>query len=202
MLEIVNEDDDEYWSIDCIKYEIYNLSTDSWREIDAVVPRALHSLCFELFFNGACHMLSRRAYFGPIILCFAISSEVFTIIDFPESCSELDGKHSSLTVLNECLAMVRYQEWMKEPRLIDIWVMKEYGVKESWIKQFIVGPILLMCPLSSWKNYMLLMESGDGQLVSCELNTNTFKKFEIYSDRINSLRVIIFKESLVSRINT
>ncbi|CAI9777383.1 unnamed protein product [Fraxinus pennsylvanica] len=175
MSEIVNEDDDEYWSIDCLKYEIYNLSTNSWREIDAAAPRVSTFPCFELFFNGAY---------------------------FPESCLELDGKHSSLVVLDECLAMVRYQAWMKEPHLIDIWVMKEYGVKESWIKQFTVGPILVMCPLSSWKNYTLLMESSNGQLVSYALDTNIVKKYEIYSDRRHSLLVIIFKESLVSTIST
>ncbi|XP_022873942.1 putative F-box protein At3g52320 [Olea europaea var. sylvestris] len=48
-----------------------------------VVPRIPIDQWFELFFNGACHISSRRPYASRIILCFIISSEVFTIIDFP-----------------------------------------------------------------------------------------------------------------------
>lgn len=89
MLDIINEG--EYGNSECLKYEIYNLCTNSSKEIDAIPPRVRHSPCFELFFK--CYQEGHR----------------LLIIDFPESCLELDGKYSSLMVTNECLAMVRYQ---------------------------------------------------------------------------------------------
>ncbi|GAV60597.1 hypothetical protein CFOL_v3_04127, partial [Cephalotus follicularis] len=49
-------------------------------------------------------------------------------------------------VLNGNLAVVSstYVEWINRKGTkisVDIWVMKEYGVQESWTKQFTIGPI-------------------------------------------------------------
>uniref|UniRef100_A0A3Q7EDQ7 Reverse transcriptase Ty1/copia-type domain-containing protein n=1 Tax=Solanum lycopersicum TaxID=4081 RepID=A0A3Q7EDQ7_SOLLC len=81
---------------------------------------------------------------------------------------------------------------------IDIWVMKKYGVRESWVKELTVGPILIMTPLSIWKNETKLMiESKDGTLVSCNMLFHEIKDLHM-SCVPNTWEAMLCKESLIS----
>ncbi|CAK9135937.1 unnamed protein product [Ilex paraguariensis] len=180
-------EDDDYYRYECTKAQIYNLSTDSWREINAVVPDISHFHCFEPFLNGSFHW-SASYFVGDgdsvddkdFILSFHMSTEVFQKMGFPYVCSIGDGKYRSLGVLNESLALILYDYSAVETKNFDIWVMTEYGVSESWTKQFTIGPLSgVPCPLSIWKNNELLLEASNGQLVSCNLKTQDIKEYEI-----------------------
>uniref|UniRef100_A0A7N2KZJ9 F-box associated beta-propeller type 1 domain-containing protein n=1 Tax=Quercus lobata TaxID=97700 RepID=A0A7N2KZJ9_QUELO len=104
--------------------EVYTLSTDSWRQIDTVLDASILSdpCKSEIYLNGAYHWLAYRSKQSwphgdtELIISFDMSDEIFQII----GCQK-----ETVTAKN-----------------FDIWMMYEYGVKESWIKQFVIGPLV------------------------------------------------------------
>ncbi|KAK2967837.1 hypothetical protein RJ640_001779 [Escallonia rubra] len=79
----------------------------------------------------------------------------------------------------------------------DIWLMIEYGVAESWTKQFTIGPLVqVKRPILFWK-HELLLEKANGQLVSCDLKSQRLKEFQVYGAQ-ESFRAVAYSESLVS----
>ncbi|KAL3526637.1 hypothetical protein ACH5RR_011293 [Cinchona calisaya] len=111
------------------------------------------------------------------ILCFDISSEAIREISHPQA--ERDDCIQSPVLLDNSLASIFYSTWppTSNGQLIDIWVMMEYGVEESFIKKFFIGPfsIGIYCPLTCWNNDKLLLESSEGQLVSSSQPSSSTK---------------------------
>ncbi|KAH0709935.1 hypothetical protein KY284_011362 [Solanum tuberosum] len=103
--------------------------------------------------NGKMHWLARlRGYKGPLVR---------HIVSFDLA----DDR-----VIGGCLAVVL--TWFNKEAGLDIWVMKEYDVKESWIKEFTIGssrPMKFLCLL---KNGELLFKYIAGNLVSYNNNNN------------------------------
>lgn len=78
-------------------------------------------------------------------------------------------------------------------RQFDIWVMPEYGFKESWTRAYSIGPLVgINGPLKFWKDDELLMEISTGHLVSCEI-----KELPVHANP-GSLQVVLYTESLLS----
>ncbi|KAB1202195.1 hypothetical protein CJ030_MR8G007905 [Morella rubra] len=77
------------------------------------------------------------------VLSFDMSKEVFLITPLPDE--EVYGHESdnwkNFFVLNELVAMAIYIR-EEGPFELDIWLLLEYGVKESWTKLVTVGPNL------------------------------------------------------------
>ncbi|KAL3508922.1 hypothetical protein ACH5RR_028323 [Cinchona calisaya] len=90
---------------------------------------------------------------------------------------------------------------------LDLWVMKEYGVQESWKKRFSIESLPnIYLPLCFRNNEEeLFIENKDGQLISCVLsNCQEFRKYDVcepsspmvgYPPVIN---VVTYRESLIS----
>nr|ABI30337.1 SLF-like protein 1 [Antirrhinum majus] len=186
-----------------INIYVYYSDTNSWRHIEddsTPIKYICHFPCNELFFKGAFHWNANSTdiFYADFILTFDIITEVFKEMAYPHCLAQFSNSFLSLMSLNECLAMVRYKEWMEEPELFDIWVMKQYGVRESWTKQYVIGPQVVVCSHVCWKNdECLIVEDGNGQLVSCAFRTNEIKKLPIYAVE-ETLRVLIVDESLIS----
>ncbi|KAK2967841.1 hypothetical protein RJ640_001783 [Escallonia rubra] len=191
-----DDDDDVGYVFHSVNVEIYNLSTNSWREINAVVPFVWFFPCSELLFNGHFHWWSDDEHHGgESILSFHISTEVFQQIQLPDVCAFPDGNERAFLVLNESIALVLYNPSAQAS--FDIWLMIEYGVAESWTKLFTIGPFVQVeHPLLFWK-HELLLEKANGQLVSCDLKSQRLKEFQVYGAQ-ESLRALVYSESLVS----
>jgi hypothetical protein len=87
----------------------------------------------------------------------------------------------STSVLNNCIAMIVYdiQETVTE-KIFDIWVMREYGVKVSWTKQFVIRPLSgIQFPLGFAKNDELLLVDNSGQLVSYNSNAQEIMSLQV-----------------------
>ncbi|KAK2986261.1 hypothetical protein RJ640_021830 [Escallonia rubra] len=190
------EDDDGDYMFHSVNVEIYDLSTDSWREIDAVVPYVWYFSCSELLFNGNFHWWADdEDYGGESMLSFHISTEVFQQIRLPDVCAFPDGNERAFLVLNESIALLLFNP--SEQMYFDIWLMTEYGIAESWTKQFTIGPLVqVKQPLLFWKQELFL-EKVNGQLVSYDLKSQTLKEFQVHGAQ-DSLRVVAYSESLVS----
>ena len=129
--------------------EIYTLSTDSWRRVvisvesfcgtgpNESVDSIESSLC--IFFNGALHSLaSSRDH--RFVLSFDLNDERFRKILLPPN--YLDGVFvgtENLAVFKGSLALIVFgAEVAENDNICHIWVMKEYGVVESWTKRSVL----------------------------------------------------------------
>jgi hypothetical protein len=90
-----------------------------------------------------------------------------------------------------------YKQTVTE-KIFEIWVMHEYGVKESWTKQFVIGPLLgIQFPLGFAKNDELLLVDSSGQLVSYNSNAQEIKSLQVRG-LLQAPQAIVYNESLVS----
>uniref|UniRef100_A0A2N9EPZ4 F-box associated beta-propeller type 3 domain-containing protein n=1 Tax=Fagus sylvatica TaxID=28930 RepID=A0A2N9EPZ4_FAGSY len=130
--------------------EVYTLSTDSWRKVGLSVESLNGSGsigCIDyidasspsLFFNGALHSV---AYVKEhkFILAFDVDDEKFREIRLPE---EYKGGFSMnieqierLAVFKGSLALISYKI-VGHTQAFNIWVMRDYGVVESWTKKVV-----------------------------------------------------------------
>ncbi|KAK7838351.1 f-box protein [Quercus suber] len=99
-----------------------------------------------------------------------------------------------VTELRHCFAMIFFPS-KEQTTFIDIWVLLEFGLNESWIKLFSIGPTMdLGRPLGFWRNGNLFMENKEGHLVLWDPFTGKFKNLKI--DKPNRfLEVFQYKPS-------
>lgn len=118
--------------------QVYTLSTDSWRRfvisfgsdhnVGTFVNR-YRNPC--LFFNGALHALAFTED-HRYSLCFDVNDETFQKIILPEH--DFDEDKFSLAVFKGSLAMIGYCDEYLDIDICYIYVMREYGVVDSWTK--------------------------------------------------------------------
>uniref|UniRef100_A0A2N9GB61 F-box domain-containing protein n=1 Tax=Fagus sylvatica TaxID=28930 RepID=A0A2N9GB61_FAGSY len=117
---------------------VYTLSTDSWRRV--VIPvgsltQSIHSIPAStdfIFFNGALHCIANTTRGDSFILCFDVNDERFREILLPAN--RLLFKQ--LVVFKGSLALVGLAGVLNEEGYIcHIWVMRQYGVVESWTRR-------------------------------------------------------------------
>ncbi|KAK9020140.1 hypothetical protein V6N11_054633 [Hibiscus sabdariffa] len=116
--------------------EIYTIGTGTWRNIGNA-PIHCSTLPFDAFLNGAIHWRNFLPRGGEFIHSFNFDTEQFGTVPPPDHFLELDDFSAEFTtsgVLGGCLFIIHFPDFAK----FDIWVMKEYGVKESWTKQFVI----------------------------------------------------------------
>ncbi|KAK9015349.1 hypothetical protein V6N11_006460 [Hibiscus sabdariffa] len=122
----------------CAMAEIYTLGTGSWRSIGNA-PIAWVDSSSNAFLNDALHWftLSDLDDGNEFIHSFDFDVEKFGTVPLSDHLlkqKKFERHSSSVGVLGGCLSMIHSSNHMS----FDIWVMKEYGVKESWTKQFVV----------------------------------------------------------------
>ena len=148
--------------------EVYTFSTDSWREVEVSVGSLSGSIdslsgapC--LFFNDALHSI---AYSGDhhFILSFDVNDEIFREIMLPQNYL-LDGASPSLAVFKKSLAfMVCYEDQDDGTDKCHLWVMREYGVVESWTKTCL--PVAVLNFYGCTDNGELLIKNFDEGFIS------------------------------------
>ncbi|XP_059630872.1 F-box protein CPR1-like [Cornus florida] len=182
---------------------VLNLPRDIEMDILARLP--VETLVrFSCFLNGALHWLVKPR----VIACFDLSKEVFSemSLDGIRGGNEIDLSFRKLGVLEECLYAVSLSNGVNG-RLVEVWLMKEYGVKASWSK-FITIPCdvgtICFTPLCFLRNGELLLKidgSNSGlyvdqsKLGSYNTEENTFTKI---CDCPSFNEAFLYMESLVS----
>ena len=139
--------------------DVYSLSTNSWRRKDKLVHGTVVKNSFsEALINGALHWRGATTVVRNLIISFGLRDEMSHYIELPEI--NLDGNEIYEWfpfVRKELLAIVissgEYQ------RTFNIWVMNEYGIKETWNKQLTVGPIYVHRLVGCGRNEELLFVS-------------------------------------------
>lgn len=186
---VVGDENDGWRSSVCV----YTIGDDSWRCIGSspypLRGRDLSGACV----NGTLHWVS-SGYDGPKlvdqIVGFDLENEV--------PCPDFDSGRLNYTlgVLQGCLPATRH----KCQDYVEIWVMKDYGVKESWTKcmkivcnevGLIIGAVQ---PLFFQRNGELMLQHG-GTLLCYSPLTKTLRKLRI-SGMPRSFKAVVHVGSL------
>ncbi|KAL4379122.1 hypothetical protein GQ457_02G032520 [Hibiscus cannabinus] len=129
------------------------------------------------FVNGAVHWLGNckrnGGGYSHVILGFDMSVEKFFEINLPENL--IDLCHADLTIMKygeSSIAVSRYQAYAK---LHDLWVMKEYGLVESWTKVLTLHRVVLNTDfprvMGFRKNGQVLLQEHNLKIASLDLNS-------------------------------
>nr|XP_023888156.1 F-box/kelch-repeat protein At3g06240-like [Quercus suber] len=129
--------------------EVYTLSSDSWRKVEIslrskVVVSRIVPYPFPLFFSGALHWFAyhsegERKFLDPTtILSFDVNNEKFREMALPDGDKLIE---QYLFVFKGNLAFIscgypENDEGLQSDLQCFIWVMRDYGVDESWNKLF------------------------------------------------------------------
>ncbi|CAI9118810.1 OLC1v1020426C1 [Oldenlandia corymbosa var. corymbosa] len=155
-------DTDNEYEPDCAEtfVDIYSLKSRIWKRLPcSPYDHAVPSISPGIFVSGCLHWLasSRRKGYPSVIAAFDLAKEEFEELPPPIGVDEDKFVFNELAVLGGCLAL--FIDSYKGH--IDVWVMKEYGVRDSWTK------IAIDCPedrrdADSWKPVCFL---GDDEIV-------------------------------------
>ncbi|XP_059630090.1 F-box protein At3g07870-like [Cornus florida] len=138
--------------------------------------------------NGALHwiMTSKKCEWSSVIVYFDLMEEKFKEVPKPD-CGSKFGK----------LDLVDLRGWLcvygwRDQRVMEVWAMKEYGKKESWIK-LITIPIQIesnffwsLKPLCLMKNGEVLVETGNSRELA------GYRPREVYVEIGNSRELAVY----------
>ncbi|KAL6200447.1 hypothetical protein ACLB2K_030228 [Fragaria x ananassa] len=181
-----------------LKFGVYSLKTGYWRVIEKAYPyQCLPNGVKGRLLNGGIHWLvyrNHRDVSSMVVLSFVLAAEEVREIPLPPCC-HIEGDDFYLSVFRDCLCVILGSGE-------DVWVMKEYGVRESWTK------IRISIPPCEWlhsgfrkKSYdLLLLEDHDNRLVLLNFDKDTFRNLSIHGVPLIDYAVV-YLESLVSPNN-
>ncbi|XP_041007070.1 F-box protein At3g07870-like [Juglans microcarpa x Juglans regia] len=162
--------------------EVYSLSGGSWRNlaVDVEVPK--FQGVDSSYKNGVCFWLALSYYGDEKIVAFDVCDEVIQTMALPNYSLEYgEITWRTLTVLKESVALIVYPRNNGEDRFFDIWLLLEFGVKESWIRLVRIVPICgFGWPLGFWKRGELFIVCRDqGELVLYDPFTQTVRTLQL-----------------------
>ncbi|XP_017628711.2 F-box protein At3g07870-like [Gossypium arboreum] len=114
---------------------VLTIGDPSWRHI-GTLPYDLARPIPKALVNGRLHWLSKpnNDNTASIFISFDLETEQFQEMAKPDCCGSNRCFHH-LMVLRGFLSAGAYHDNDE----LEVWVMKEYGIKESWIKEFTIG---------------------------------------------------------------
>ncbi|GLT51010.1 hypothetical protein SLA2020_244590 [Shorea laevis] len=183
--------------------QVFTVGTTEWRNKGAPPPQLTDEIGPpEALVEGSLHWVTDVGMGGVGLICgiisFELADEVFEEIPHPP-CQRFVSRDYSLSVLNGCLSAAGLVDTLH----CDIWVMKQYRVKESWVKQFSFLPYFLggwprfFTVICALKNGEILLLYNSSSLVSYDPVENRFKTLQI-SGLPNRFQALPFLPSLFS----
>ncbi|XP_040997686.1 F-box/kelch-repeat protein At3g06240-like isoform X2 [Juglans microcarpa x Juglans regia] len=164
--------------------EVYNLTTDSWRVIDASLNLA-HFICrsnFPSYLNGFCYWLifpRRCDREHNLLLSFDMSNEMFREIMLPDDVRS----PADIAIINDSVAVIF-------PTSI---------VECSWTKLFTIA--VPSRPLQFRDDGLIVLNGGhcvsDKCLVLFDPRTGELKNLPIYDEGSEMFKLVSYRESLV-----
>ncbi|KAE8710272.1 hypothetical protein F3Y22_tig00110325pilonHSYRG00107 [Hibiscus syriacus] len=120
--------------------QILTIGTPFWRNL-GTVPYHFYPSRSKTFVNGRFHWLSRPNKYtkASLLISFDLETEQFQEVTKADCCCASDMCFRQLTVVRGCPSAGAFHG---DDERSEIWVIKEYGVKESWIKEFTIGTYL------------------------------------------------------------
>ncbi|XP_026440551.1 F-box protein CPR1-like [Papaver somniferum] len=137
---------------------VYTSRSNSWRRLEDI-PYDLHNHCGLPYVarepvNGAIHWKAFPEATGretEVILSLYMEKELFEVIQMPNLCGGMF--RTDICVLNESLCLIASIPMLSR---VELWELKDYGVKDSWTKLFNIGHVIGLTPLRSFENGEIL----------------------------------------------
>ncbi|RHN66043.1 putative F-box domain-containing protein [Medicago truncatula] len=163
------------------KYEtrVYTLGTDSWRKIQDFPHLSLYHPS-GVFVSGAVNWLVYDGFRSFIIVSLDLEKESYQYISQPVSEMSL----YTLGVLKDCLF---FSASNIGDMFLGIWVMMEYGNKESWAKLYHV-PFMVDPGLGVFIEVLHVYEDDQLLLDFYELGSNE-KKLVVYGSKTGTFKI-------------
>jgi F-box interacting protein len=187
VVKLVDEDKDGY-----LEAKMYSLRSGCWRLLDMCVNLKLRLFSQRIALDGVFLWHVEDAggdYMNNRILAFDFREEKFVTMPTPEA-TYSDEYTRALAELKGSVAMVLFPDEEEEYMCLDIWVMLEFGVSESWTRLLSIDlPLHLERPLGFWKNGELFMQNREGQLVLYDLLSQTETNLQ-FQGRRGTIKVV------------
>ncbi|KAF1864164.1 hypothetical protein Lal_00048729 [Lupinus albus] len=153
------------WMFDCVVVQMHTLGTSTWKNIGRVALAFVNELTFPTCVNGALHWICSNGQKGSI-LCFSFESESFRRFPPPPQILDGNGSMSARSINMGELRGFLYICDVSSFGLVRMWVMKKYGIEESWSKVISIDnmgearwPYGLYWPVQLFKGAVLLYHS-------------------------------------------
>ncbi|OVA01216.1 F-box domain [Macleaya cordata] len=140
--------------------KVYTLGSNSWRRIQYIPYNFSVGSIFGVLVNGALHWIAKhyiRSEASRLILSLDIRDETFQEVPQPENLN--DQLHITFGVLGEYLCILDNCLYMVG---VEVWVMKDYGVRESWTKLFTIA---LQTVVQSFQYLRLIQCFNNGEIL-------------------------------------
>ncbi|XP_071705135.1 F-box/kelch-repeat protein At3g06240-like [Rutidosis leptorrhynchoides] len=116
-------------SLDCMIVHVYSLKSSTWKQVDSCYNYSFDMMIHGVFVDGFIHCFAKRRCDGlRVILGFSLADEKFNEVPSPDIVDD-DCK---LVDLGGKLGI-----FLKS--VGEVWLMNEYGVKESWTNIILEG---------------------------------------------------------------
>ncbi|KAL5720016.1 hypothetical protein ACHQM5_012728 [Ranunculus cassubicifolius] len=174
---------------------VFTLGSNSWRS-KGEVPFCVYGWqLLNVLVNEALHWIYPIDPYNIMVTAFDIGDEEFRYLPLPPELRS--NRETQVKEFGEFLSLVDFSS----SNCVEIWVMKHYGVGESWSKQYViptpesVTDVHLIWPLEAGR---VLLHYNE-QFVSYDpLSNQTVPlAFEVPANTMDSL-FLVHQESLVS----
>ncbi|OVA20841.1 F-box domain [Macleaya cordata] len=157
-----SDDDDEEVFYGC-EVQVYTLGSNSWKHIPFIYPHELF-VSPGVLVNGALHWRATLCKGGSkatdVLASFDIGDERFEEISLPLVHLD-DMLFITVGALGGCLCIFDETSSLG----IDVWVMKDYGVWESWTKLFTIAQQSLVGSVGSMSNLRPIRSFMNGEII-------------------------------------
>lgn len=177
---------------------IYSLKTGTWKNVES--PFCWHcDACTTpgVFVDGSVHWIACTASdHNPTIVAFDITKEAFCKVPPPPSVvGDMLARHV-LVALGGYLCTCG---WNVQGD-IDIWVMKEYGIRESWIRVTVnsLGASMYFRPLCMLGQEQVVGLKDREELTVYDFKEGAFKEIVVNGIPNKPILAMNFVESLIS----
>ncbi|KAL4569855.1 hypothetical protein LXL04_025499 [Taraxacum kok-saghyz] len=183
--------------------DVFSLASGGWRQPLGGRFNRPHKLIritwSQVCFNGVIHWVACEQQLDPNLRCLIISfdlvHEVFDEMPLPDVLSRQDASHLSISTRKEYLSVLEY-DMERGKECCGVWVMKEYGVTESWEKLYVIHlPGMLRKTVGFRGNGEMIVALKNHELVIVEC-TGNIRSFGIYAN-IRSFFLGSYMESLI-----
>ncbi|KAK8506330.1 hypothetical protein V6N13_016450 [Hibiscus sabdariffa] len=181
MVQLYDEEDNDSF---VSEVKVYSLRTNSWRRIKDFPFYLKYRRAYGVLANNALHwVVSKRPESDTrsFVVAFDLGTEEYRVVELPD-CSD-QGFHMNVRSMGGSLCLIS-NYW--KVHVVDIWVMKEYGVKESWIKLVSVDQSKFTSP---FEFVLPLAFSQNGDRVLWNIDDNKFVWYDLRSKRVKKVRV-------------
>ncbi|XP_059670779.1 F-box protein CPR1-like [Cornus florida] len=171
--------------------EVYSLKSNRWRRIQAFPYYLLYRGRNAIFTNGALHWVGCESDSTKLIAALDLGVEEYRLVAQPDY-SDKEFKMNVAVLGGWLCVLCHYHSFC------DLWVMKEYGVKESWTRLFSVSmpkisfsPFDIVRPLAFSRSggEVILLQGGE-RFVWYDLKMKTItKEIKVYQAEIDGLFV-------------